>query len=259
MNGIWSMMLDLKLSISTRVIQANDVARALVSITEHGIEGTGTSDTALLVWSHWLPVGTAASGAGWWGALLNMFCTRRSCHFWSSDLNRRTNQGWDSVGYEMKHWNKERVLRKCFAVSFSHWMESWGNQVFEGRSVCYVCCPGPCTTHACDLYCVANRCDCESANSANRLLCHGMCSRLVCADYGYGGNHRIYSRTSWSLPLATSRMSPLEKSLVLRWLSRAHLLLTSWSGDRIQVVHGGLRQKVGQAKYRRCRQSLKNQ
>jgi nucleotide-binding universal stress UspA family protein len=40
-----SMVPDLKHSISTRVIPADDVAKALVTMAEHGKEGTNTSDT----------------------------------------------------------------------------------------------------------------------------------------------------------------------------------------------------------------------
>jgi len=40
-----NMIPDFKLSISARVIPANDVAKALVTLAEHCIEGTGTSDT----------------------------------------------------------------------------------------------------------------------------------------------------------------------------------------------------------------------
>jgi nucleotide-binding universal stress UspA family protein len=39
-----SMLPDLKLSINTNVIAADDVARALVGFAEHGIEGAGTPD-----------------------------------------------------------------------------------------------------------------------------------------------------------------------------------------------------------------------
>jgi hypothetical protein len=42
------MMPELKLSITTRVIPADDVARTLVSFTEHGIEGASTSDTGAI-------------------------------------------------------------------------------------------------------------------------------------------------------------------------------------------------------------------